>query len=236
MLAISIERIANSQTGRDAFLRLRQIGTVLLVALLVVQPAMADTVRLLSGEAHVGTVENQDAILRSPLSHEFISILLKESTLVIQVPQSEIDYIILDRSGRPQVVDIAAMLGKTERPELPSHEPEQPHAGQEIWTSENRGGSGVPLIIAGAAMALVGVVFKFGTTKDTMGPIELTTEGSHYNGLNYALMAVGGGLVVGGVWKESKRKASALSSLDNPPNGGHQAMLGAPVVAVKFGF
>ena len=172
----------------------RVITLVLVLGQLTVVPATADTVVLLNGERHDGSVANRDLVAADPVSCSVVSILLPGESELLRFRIEEIDHIVLEDGIASHVIDFADIRTSSVQSGNAQYE-----------SAAERSYGAVTWIVVGGLLGGTGALVRFGEEEVTRpGVIERT-----YTPLNYIMMGGGALLVVVGIAVEASRPRSA---------------------------
>ena len=169
----------------------RRIVCLCVIAVFMAQPILADVLQTRTGEKFVGTLANREQVRNDPRSSRTIGMLLSDSGELLRFRVEDVDYVVLQDGDRDQVIDLLSAPGS------------DPLTGSQYRAKHRDDYTGVVLIVVGAAIAAFGALDKFGGPKCTVDESSIDCDEESYDTLNYALMGVGGLLVVVGIVQSS---------------------------------
>lgn len=204
-------------------IQIRRVVACVAALLLFIQPAAADVLVLLDGQRHVGVIANRDAVRETPHRQSRIAILISDSDELLRFQTAEIDHIVFEEDGESYVIDM------TEQPP-PTKYTTPPRPVQTADTD-----TGVALMLSGAAIGLLGALVKFGDEKATITESSIDYDEKSYNGLNYAMMGLGGVMFILGA-STSLGPASADSDAGVEPSLACKIEDGHPVAFLGISF
>jgi hypothetical protein len=192
------------------------IMSILFSINIFVTPVLADVIVLCNGSELHGTIANKEQVATLPGHFSQISILIEEdgqAPSFQSIETDDIHYIVLEDNAGKRVIEFTKPLSKPKAPKAidpltyPTQRPPAP---------TDRKTDGILLATAGAGIALIGVLVKFGEEKVTITESSIDYDEETYNGVNYAMMVGGCILFAGGLFLASSDGSSTNVSGFHP--------------------
>lgn len=149
--------------------------------LLIAITANADMVVLKDGTSVRGSVLGREAVRAGAECAGLVSIV-DAAGQMHEFDADEVDYVVIEGSGAPRIVRLM-----TDR--------------EASASTQQRGGSSsdATLIGGGLIIGCLGACVKFGGEKVEISGGEIRIQQHSYNGANYAMMGVGGAMILAGI-------------------------------------
>ena len=163
----------------------RVVAFTLVLGQLLVVPASADTVVLLSGERYEGTLANRELVVSDPGGRSTVALLMSGEERLLRFRIEEIDHVVVVDGIASQVIDFVDICTSVINRVAVAHA-----------APPERSASGVPSIVVGVLIGGTGAFMKRGET---------------YASVNYVMMGSGVLLVVLGIVSELVRPRYADS-------------------------
>lgn len=176
-------------------------------------PLWADVLVLRSGCTIQGTLADREAFANDPRGRPEVAILLDVGTAaqprLSRVPVDEIDFVVLETDGEKQVFDVrgeSASLTTGAKPSSTSGARRFPYTEDPLTTApapktSHRTEGGVALLLCGGAVTFIGAIADFDSPHTVAWQVGTVSSpgGVQYDGRNYALMAIGGVMMLAGL-------------------------------------
>ena len=180
----------------------QSIVSCVLGLLLLGQPAAADVLALKTGVKHNGTIANREELRSRPSEAQAVGLLREDSGELLRFAVDDVDYVVLQEQDRQVVIDFSSLTRGRPQPAAVALLPQD---------SPSSGAAGY--ILGGLALGALGALVKFGGAKATITESSISADEKSYNGVNYALMGLGGVLVLVGLAKDSSTPPAAVGAL-----------------------
>lgn len=181
---------------------LRKLIASLCLLAFLPQTVFADVIATTKGEQLAGVIADREQFAKNSRTTPVVSLLVTNEatgeTEILRIAAADIEYVVLEDADQRRVFDLQTPgPAPTSMPVPGRRNPNR--LGSDPRASDTTKEGGVVLTLLGAGALAVGLLVKLGGPKATVTSSSIDVDEKSYDSANYALMAVGGLALLGGL-------------------------------------